>query len=295
MYGYVRPDKGQLKVSEYERYRGVYCGLCHVLKQRYGPVCRFLVNYDFTFLAMLLEERESVEPERKRCPYHPLRRTACPGCGSGLEAAADCTVILAWWKLRDGVSDKGFWGSLGCRIACALLKRHYKKAASLRPSFAASAVVNMKALVRLEASACDSVDAVADCFANLLCHAADTAEDSGRSRILRELLYHLGRIVYILDAVDDLEEDVRRGQYNPLRYRFEPVDGKLTPEDEKYLRGTMQLSHNAIAGAFALMDGNAYSSILSNILYRGLPAVNQAVFAGEWKSLQKSKRDRSRL
>ncbi len=295
MYGYIRPDKGDLKVSEYERFRGAYCGLCHVLRKRYGPACRFLVNYDFTFLAMLLEEEESIGAEPKRCPYHPFRKTLCPHDCTSLYAAADCTVILSYWKLRDGIADKGFFGALGCRIACLLLQHHYKKAAAYRPLFAASAAENLKALNELEASSSGSLDAVADCFAKILRDAADTAPEERRHRVLQELLYHLGRIVYILDAVDDLEEDVREGHYNPLRYRFELCDGKLLPEDENYLRGTLQLSHNAISGAFGLMEPNAYSSILSNIIYRGLPSVTQAVFDGNWKSLQKTKRDRSHL
>lgn len=295
MYGYVRPDKGDLKVSEYERFRGIYCGLCHVLKERYGPACRFLVNYDFTFLAMLLAEGEGSASKTRRCPYHPLRKTLCPGSCESLNAAADCTVILAYWKLRDGASDKGFFGALGCRIACLVLKRAYRKAASVRPDYAFSAEENLDSLADLEKAKTGSLDAVADCFAKLLRAAvpADTADT--KNRILSELLYHLGRIVYILDAVDDLAEDVRANNYNPLRYRFEPKDGRLSQEDEQSLRETLQMSYNCLCGAYALMEANDYSPILSNIIYRGLPAVTQAVFSGEWKSLKKSKRDRSRL
>jgi len=121
----------------------------------------------------------------------------------------------------------------------------------------------------------------------------DTADTE--NRILGELLYHLGRIIYILDAVDDLAEDVQANNYNPLRYRFEPNDGRLSQEDEQALRETLQMSYNCLCSAYALMEANDYSPILSNILYRGLPAVTQAVFSGDWKSLKKSKRDRSRL
>lgn len=293
MYGYVRPDKGELKVREYEGYRGVYCGLCHALKTRYGPVCRFLVNYDFTFLAMLLSDGEPpVEP--KRCPYHPLRKTLCPQGDDGLYAAADCTVILAWWKLRDGIADGGFFSSLGCRAGCLALRRHYRKAASLRPDFAAAAEDRMRALEELEETRTGSMDAAADCFASLL-RACAPAEGERRDRILRELLYHLGRIIYILDAVDDLPEDFRRGNYNPLLNRFSPEDGKLSPEEQQELRGSLQLSHNCLCGAYALMEPGAYGGILSNVIYCGLPAVTQAVFDGSWRSLKKSKRERSHL
>ena len=46
MYGYVRPDKGELKVSEYELYRAAYCGLCHALKKRCGFGARMALSYD---------------------------------------------------------------------------------------------------------------------------------------------------------------------------------------------------------------------------------------------------------
>lgn len=295
MYGYVRPDKGDLKISEYERFRGIYCGLCHVLKERYGPVCRFLVNYDFTFLAMLLAKGEETASRPRRCPYHPLRKTVCPGSCQSLDAAADCTVILAYWKLLDGAADKGFFGALGCKIACLALKRHYKKAAAFRPDFAASAEDNLLTLRKLEEMETASIDAVADCFAKLLCSAAPESAEGSDNRILRELLYHLGRIVYILDAVDDLAEDVREGNYNPFRYRFELMGDKLTEEDELALRQTLQMSHNCLCGAYALKDESSYSPVLSNVIYRGLPAVTQAVFSGSWRSIKKSKRDRSRL
>ena len=108
MYGYVRPVKGELKVSEYERYNAVYCGLCHELGRRYGPASRFLVNYDFAFLAMLLADKTDSPTCSRRCIAHPLRRRACLASCPGLETAADQTVILAWWKLRDGAEDKGF-------------------------------------------------------------------------------------------------------------------------------------------------------------------------------------------
>ena len=49
MYGYVRPDKGELRVREYELFRAVYCGLCQALRERYGFLSRFAVNYDMTF------------------------------------------------------------------------------------------------------------------------------------------------------------------------------------------------------------------------------------------------------
>lgn len=293
MYGYVRPERGELKIREYETFRGVYCGLCHALSARYGPLLRFAVNYDLTFLAMLLTGPEPLRTGLRRCPYRPLRRTACPEQTEAMDAAADYSVILAYWKLRDEAEDGRPFRAFACRLLAAVMRGAYRKAAQTRPSFAGTAESELRALRELEKEKCPGIDAPADRFARILQAAADGEDDEVRSRVLRELLYHLGRIVYILDAVDDLADDMDSGAYNPLRYRFTPRDGKLTPEDERELRLSLQHSHNSIISAYGLLDRSPYAGILDNILYSGLPAVTQAVFSGEWRSSQRKRKERS--
>lgn len=293
MYGYVRPERGELKIREYEVFRGVYCGLCHSLKARYGPMLRFAVNYDLTFLAMLLTGQESVRTSLRRCPYRPMRRTFCPERSDAMDAAADYSVILAYWKLRDEAADGRSLKSVGCGLLAAVMRGAYRKAARSRPAFTGTTESELSALRELEREECPGIDAPADRFARILRAAADGEKDESRSRILRELLYHLGRIVYILDAVDDLADDMRSGAYNPLRYRFTPEDGRLSPEDEHELRTSLQHSHNSIVSAYELLDRSPYADILANILYLGLPAVTQAVFSGEWRASQRQRKKRS--
>lgn len=289
MYGYIRPDKGELKVKEYETFQGVYCGLCHTLKKRYGPLYRFMVNYDMTFLAMLLTEGPPPEMCPRRCPYRLRGKNRCAPGSPAMDAAADYTVILARWKARDGVKDRGFFGALESRAMLAFMKRAYGRAAARRPGFAGAAEENLKALDKLEAEKCPSVDAAADRFARILQAAGAGAETPERARILEELLYHLGRIVYILDAADDLEEDEKTGAYNPLRYRYGTENGRLAPADRDALLLTLEQSHNRLSAAYVLLENGPYESIVSNIIYRGLPAVTQAVFAGTWKASKRKK------
>ena len=292
MYGYVRPVKDELKVAEFDRFQSVYCGLCHELARRYGFFSRFLMNYDFTFLAMLLAERGEGRTCPRRCAAHPLRRRSCLESSASLAMAADMSVILGWWKLADGAADSAGMARLGCKAACAALRGAYKKAAAARPAFAASVEEQLEALHALEQAECPSVDEAADKFALIL--RAVAAEEKGpRGRILGELLYHLGRIIYILDAVDDLAEDTAAGRYNPLCYRFSVSDGKLSDEDARTLRAGLQLSRNALAGAFELLESGDYAGILSNTIYLGLPVAAQAVFAGVWKANAKIHRKRS--
>jgi hypothetical protein len=282
MYGYIRPNKPELKVRQYESFRGVYCGLCHELRSRYGPLGRFLVSYDLTFLAMLLAGSDDRTSCPRRCPYHPLRKVRCMGTCDSLGTAADYTMILAWWKLRDGMADQGLFGRIGCGFAGLVLSRGYHRAAVRRPAFTETVEEKLRELAALEQQSCPSLDRMADKFAMILQAAADEAPEEQR-RILRQLLYHLGRIVYVLDAVDDLAEDEKTGAYNPLRYRYELVDGKLSAEDQMALRQSLQLSHNGVSTAFELLQENPYTDILSNIIYFGLPSITQAVFDGSWR------------
>ncbi len=287
MYGYVRPLKGELKVSEYEAYHQLYCGLCHALKKRGGFFTRFVVNYDFTFLAMLLWRGDKPECERRSCPARLGMKCSCIAENEALITSADYSIILAWWKLEDSIYDSGFFKALVFRLLRPLLRPAYKAAAACRPSFAETVQKQIEALRMLEESHCANLDAVADTFACILRAAAESEKDASRRRILEQLLYHLGRMVYILDAADDLPEDIHSGSYNPLLYRFSLENGKLSEADIESLRQSLRLSQNALASALELLEKGAWSSITENTVFYGLPWTTEAVLCGEWQKIQR--------
>ena len=129
MFGYVRPPLEILPQEEADRFRRAYCGLCHTLGERYGPAARMILNYDFTYLAILLSDPEEAAPCRRRCVSSPVRLRAYQPATAALELAADESVILAYWQLRDGVEDHGLWKGLGYRVSAAALRGGYRKAA----------------------------------------------------------------------------------------------------------------------------------------------------------------------
>ena len=88
MFGYVLPSRDRLDERERERFRAVYCGLCHTLRERYGFAASLLLNYDFTLLAILLSSGDEESCTVRRCAVHPcqgLPRTdkhaGARGCG----------------------------------------------------------------------------------------------------------------------------------------------------------------------------------------------------------------------
>jgi hypothetical protein len=283
MFGYIKPLKDELKVREFEQFKACYCALCHTLKKQYGVFSRNILNYDFTFLAMLLwDESEAPAYKCARCVASPfIKKTYCAS-SHALEICAGYSVILAWWKLRDSVADESFLKSLRDRVLSLMLRRAYKKASKNYTAFENTVRLSLSALKTLEQSGSDSLDACANQFAVITEALAIDAADGSQRRPLEQLLYHTGRFIYIIDACDDLEEDTKAGSFNPVANRFKIKTGKLTNADKETIRATLIHSCNLIGTAYELLPQNAWTSIIRNIIYLGMPEACARVLDGTW-------------
>lgn len=282
MFGYVRPCRPELKCKDFDLYSATYCGLCRCMRRRYGLIAPMFLNFDFTFLALVLwEGEERWEPCRGRCHANPLVKKTMCAQSPALELAADESVILTWWKLRDSVKDDGFWGGLPARALSLLLRRAYGKAARRAPDFDQAVKTCLEELEVLERENCPSLDRTADTFARLLQSAAPA--EGERGRVLGQLLYHLGRWIYLADARDDLCEDLAAGRYNPVAERYGPRG------DDAALALTMDQSLGQMGAALQLGEFGCRSALLENMIYLGLPLVQRAVFDGSWAQIKKQK------
>ena len=286
MFGYVRPAADRLTEEQKGRFQAAYCGLCHTLGERYGLPGRMILNYDLTFLAMLLSEGQD-EQCRKGCVMHPLKGRTCTCGGEAFALAADMSVILTWWQIQDGIADRGFWGGLKYRAASWMLRRAYRKARLLRPAFDEGTQRHLQELSRLEEEKCPSIDAAADTFAQLLSAAANEVEEPVKRRVLAQLLYHLGRWIYLIDAADDLKKDAAAGSYNPLPMRYQLPGDTLTDTARQELAQTLDSSIRAMAAAFELWDFVQYDPVIESTVYQGLYAVGTAVLDGTFHKKKK--------
>lgn len=293
MFGYIRPPISDLPQAENERFRRIYCGLCHTLGEKYGPAARFILNYDFTYLAIFLSAAEEGERRESHCIVSPHRKREhdCPT--AALELAADESVILAYWQLRDGVADHGWLRGTKYRAAAAVLKHAYRRAAKERPAFDSITRRQLQVLSELEKENCTSMDRAADAFAVLLGGAAAEVDDPVRRRVLEQLLYHLGRWVYLVDAADDLKEDAQSGNYNPVALRFGLVNGEWTPESRREFAATLDHSIHMMTTAFELWDFGEWTPILETTLYNSLFRVGKAVLDGTYQPMPRGE-DRKR-
>ena len=293
MFGYIRPAAQRLSEDEQGRFRSAYCGLCHTLGRRYGFAARFLLNFDFTFLAVLLSLGSRTTASCRRCPAHPCKGCRAMDPSPALDAAAAHSVVLAWWQLRDHVADHGFLSGLKYRAAAFFLRRAYQKARSEVPEFDASVRRHLSELSEREAERCASIDAAAEPFAALLAELAAVETDPVKRRIFRQLFYHLGRWIYLIDAADDFAQDAKSGNYNPLRYRYGLTGDKLTDDVKRALGETLDASIAQMAGAYALLDAGEWTAVLDSIFYESFYAIGKAVLEGEYRKPARVRRRQS--
>lgn len=283
MYGYVRPVLETLSEDDASRFRRIYCGLCHTLGERYGQPSRFILNYDFTFLSVLLSDGQEGACGNSRCYSSPVHKREYLRTNAALALAADESVILAYWQLRDGVTDHDWLHGIKYRALSAILEPAYRKARSYRPEFDIRTRTQLEVLRRLEESQCDSLDIAADSFAVLLQGAALEVKDLVKRRILEQLLYHLGRWIYLIDAADDLKKDAASGNYNAVALRYRLKDGIWTPEARRSFAATLDHSVRMMATAYELWDFGVWSQILQSTFYSSLFQVGKAVLDGTFQ------------
>ena len=270
MFGYVKPYNPELRVRELEEYKAVYCGLCKQLGRSFGVFARFTLSYDFAFLAMLktaLDSEICPETERCACIAHPFCKRIRVRENAAMQMAARAAMISVYYKLLDDREDEGFFRRIGAVLLLPFAKRARRKALAFADGAAADeAAAKMSAAqAQLETEKCPIPDAAAEPTANFLAavlkNCAATAEQAA---VLERFGYLLGRYVYLCDALDDLEDDRRRGRYNPFLYAG--GEAAIAAKNALFLT-TAELSDD-----FDLLELHRYEGILENIIRIGLRA-----------------------
>lgn len=270
MFGYVKPYNPELRVRELEEYKAVYCGLCKQLGRSFGVFARFTLSYDFAFLAMLktaLDREICPETERCACIAHPFCKRIRVRENAAMQMAARAAMISVYYKLLDDRADEGFFRRIGAALLLPFAKRARRKALAFADGAAADeAAAKMSAAqAQLEAEKCQIPDAAAEPTANFLAavlkNCAATAEQAA---VLERFGYLLGRYIYLCDALDDLEDDRRRGRYNPFLYAG--GEAAIAAKNALFLT-TAELSDD-----FDLLELHRYEGILENIIRIGLRA-----------------------
>lgn len=296
MFGYVVVNKSELKFKEFDQYRRYYCGLCQRLKKRYGRKGQIALSYDMTFLVLLLSglcEPESVKG-KKRCMAHPWKKQEFL-YNSCTDYAADMTVLLTYYKCIDDFKDEKKWFrklyAAGLEKNIKQLRKTYgNKIEKIETAMAEFSCIEEemkgKLSVKLEKgkksqtqgnffsfggkestdTAC--LDALMDAFGQVLSQFflfVPSQKDKLWLENLEKIGYDIGRFIYLVDAYDDLEQDRKKGCFNPLLF------SQLTGEAfDDWIEDVLRSIIAEAAREFEKLPIVEDVEILRNILYSGI-------------------------
>lgn len=264
MFGYVTVYKPELKIKEYEAYKGVYCTLCKEMGKEYGIFSRFLLSYDGAFYVickMGLSE-ETPKAEKSRCTFNPCKKCMKITCkGNIYKLASTVTVVLAYFKLIDNLKDSGICKKILCYLMYPFLASFKRKAEKKYPDIFKRIEDGMAEQFKIEKDTAASLDKSADATAKMLGWLFAYGESEKTAKSSYDFGYQLGRTVYFLDAFDDYEKDLKSNSFNPLKNSDDFIETATT---------SINLSVGALADIYEKQEKNQFSPIISNVIYDGL-------------------------
>ena len=267
MFGYLVAATKVLEDDELKRYKSVYCGLCRSLKRCFGEHARLTLNFDMTFLVLLLASL--YEPEEEQDSQTCVRHLVEPqsyAMSTLSDYAAHMNIAMAYLKCLDDWEDDR---RLTAWAEAKTLKADYEKVKEAYPRQCGAIEKALHALSALEGEGREDPDAAAACFGAMMREVFVYREDRW-ANTLRSMADALGRFVYLLDAAMDLDEDVTRGRYNPFRSLHGDAD------NETRFRDILRMQLGECIYWFDKLPLVQDVSLLKNILCVGLwSAFNQ--------------------
>ena len=261
MFGYVVMNKPEMKFKDFEMYRSFYCGLCRELRERYGISGQITLTYDMTFVILLLSGL--YEPPTKkgttRCIIHPVQSQTVRK-NVITEYAADMNVFLTYYKCVDDWKDDKNLAKLALG---RLLKNKDRKAEALYRKKTKAIIHDLDELSAMEKAGEKNLDKMAGCVGRIMEEIFAYKEDPWEGA-LRRMGFYMGKFIYIMDAFEDVEEDVEKGNYNPFSEEY------IMEGFQERVRQILIMMMAEACREFEKLPIIKYADILRNILYSGV-------------------------
>lgn len=263
MFGYINVNKKELSEENTKIYKAYYCGLCQKLREISGAKAQMLLNYDMTFLVVLLTGLYEPEETSRTftCAAHPTKRHVAT-TNDITQYAACMNIALAYHNLVDDWKDNKSYTK---KTMAKMIKKDYDKIAAQYPRQVKSIEAYMNELAECEQHKERNIDKVAGLTGEMLGEILAWKQDEWYKE-LKTLGLYLGKFIYLMDAYEDIEKDSKSDSYNPFVYLR-----KENPNDFETLSRLMMTSMiSECARSFERLPILLHADILRNILYSGV-------------------------
>lgn len=281
MFGYIGINKPELKIKDFERYREYYCGLCHSLGNLHGLLGQMSLSYDATFAAVLLSALYEPVTYRMQsgCVLHPVGKKKYLS-NQIIDYVADMNVLLSYYKCQDDWKDEKnlFKLSYG-----ATLKNQAKKVEMKYPHKAKKIKLALNTIYDLENMGDTNIDKLSNAFGDIMAEILDVSmkdldvRDKNKygdmwKAELKNLGFNLGKFIYIMDAFDDVEKDIKKDSFNPFAESFmRGLEEELAMREfESYVERLLMMCASDMAKSYERLPIIQETAILRNIIYSGI-------------------------
>lgn len=287
MFGYIRCDKPEMKVKEYEAYRGLYCSLCKAMKKHFGVLSTATLSYDVAFLVLMRLSFTSVIPDFSggRCPFNPAKRcNYCTNAEAELRYAAAISMMIFYHKVRDNIEDSPLYKKILMYFILPYAFFKNRKAEKMYPEVGKLITEAMKRQAETEKTATDSPDMAAHESADVLGRIFSYGLKDEKRSIYR-FGYGMGKWVYLCDAADDLADDLENGGFNAFANMLGIKKAQeLTGGDLKVIEGCLNSSCALATESFDEISNKTLVPVIENIIYSGTQIVMNNILKGMCKN-----------
>ncbi len=280
MFGYIRADTPYLYIKDDILYKAAYCGVCKGIGKSCGALARMGLTYDVAFLSVLLHNilGEDFQIEKSHCVTHCIRARKMAAVDALTQRLGAFNTLLVYYKCTDDILD----GDKG-RGKRWFFKKGYKRAKKQYPELEAVVRKQIALQQQTEKAGVHSADAAADPSASMLADVSDYILGEKATEYTRNLFYAVGKWVYLIDALDDYDKDVKKGSYNPfvLSYGKGCRAELLTSEAGKEVAFIFDSLFADVRENLPQISFKFNHDLTDNILLRGLPMMTKLVMQGK--------------
>lgn len=283
MFGYININQKILTEENKNAYQAYYCGLCRRLKTNCGTKGQMLLDYDMTFMIVLLTGLYELSNEASEitCALHPTKRRTV-WINEATDYAADMNLILAYHNLIDDWKDDKAYSK---KALAKMLDKDYERVKEKYPRQVAAIEEYMRKTEEVERRNETNLDAVAGLTGEMVGEVFCWREDEWAEE-LRTLGFYMGKFIYIMDAYEDYDSDIRKNKYNPLKYTLQESKEDM----DTFVRLVLTSMMSECAKSFERLPILLHADILRNVLYSGVWSKYELLQLKKRKAEEKAKK-----
>lgn len=263
MFQYIKIDIKDLDKLDIKTYHAYRCGLCKCLKDKYGAKGQMILKNDMTFLQIFLSGLYELPNRYVRfyCGFRPgKKRLAYINEASGYVSSM---MLMTYYfsQVDDWKDDKSY----PSKVLCHMMERDFREAQQRYPRQAKALEKYEKKKELFEKTNEKNIDLMAAATGELYAEIFVWKGESYAS-ILYDIGYYLGKFMYLMDAYEDLDKDMKSNNYNP----FVEMATDSRQDYETLSRLYLTAMIEECIKAFRNLPQVSHYRILENVLCRGV-------------------------